>query len=292
MKISPSCCSTRSSFFLPLLVALLGVALTHALPVSAEGRRPLQPEDAALLRTVGDPQISPDGLFVVYTVGTMDLAKDKRATNLWLARWDGSENRALTNGEQKQTHPRWSPDGKTLAFLSSRNDEREDDQVWLLPLAGGEAERVTEIKGGVEDFAWSPDSKRLALVVQDPDPRDPEAHTKDKKTVPPLVIDRFQFKQDMEGYLTERYRHVRLLDLGSRKVENLTGGKHDDVLPSWSPDGREVAFITKRGADPDRTENWDVYVIAVQAGASERQLTTSPENDGIPEAACAPRMES
>ena len=265
------------------------VATSTATPIAhADEPRPLQPEDIALLRTVGDPQLSPDGASVAYTVGTTDLAKDKRASNLWLARWDGSENRALTFGENQQAHPRWSPDGKTLAFLSSRADEHEDDQVWLLPLAGGEAERVTEIKGGVEDFAWSPDSKRLVLVVQDPDPRDPAGHEKDKKTVPPLVIDRYQFKQDKEGYLTERYRHLRLLDLGTRKVENLTAGKHDDVLPSWSPDGREIAFVTKRGEDPDRTENWDVYVVAAQTGAKERQLTTSPENDGIPEAECAP----
>ena len=259
---------------------------------AADAPRPLQPEDIALIRVVGDPQLSPDGAAVAYTVGTMDLAKDKRASNLWLARWDGSENRALTTGENQQTHPRWSPDGKTLAFLSSRTDEHEEDQVWLLPVAGGEAERVTEIKGGVEDFAWSADSKRLVLVVQDPDPRDPAGHEKDKKTVPPLVIDRFQFKQDKEGYLTDRYRHLRLLDLGTRKVENLTEGKHDDVLPSWSPDGQEIAFVTKRGADPDRTENWDVYVIAAQTGAKERQLTTSPENDGIPEAECAPAWSS
>ncbi len=270
------------------ILAVLLVALAPARPAFADGPRPLQPEDIALLHTVGDPQISPDGTAVVYTVATMDLAKDKRATNLWLARWDGSENRALTSGENKQTHPRWSPDGKTLAFLSSRTDEHEDDQVWLLPVGGGEAERVTEIKGGVEDFAWSPDSKRLALVVQDPDPRDPEGHEKDKKTVPPIVIDRFQFKQDMEGYLTDRYRHLHLLDLGTRKVENLTEGKHDDVLPAWSPDGQEIAFVTKRGDDPDRTENWDVYVIAAQPGAKERQLTTAPESDGVPDAESAP----
>ena len=106
--------------------------------------------------------------------------------------------------------------------------------------------------------------------------------------MPPIVIDRFQFKQDIEGYLTDRYRHLRLLDLGTRKVENLTDGKHDDVLPAWSPDGKEIAFVTKRGADPDRTENWDVYVIAAQIGAKERQLTTSPESDGIPDAESAP----
>ena len=268
--------------------AVLLVWLAPVRPASADGPRPLQPEDVTLLRTVGDPQISPDGALVAYTVGTMDLAKDKRASNLWLARWDGSENRALTSGENKQTHPRWSPDGKMLAFLSSRTDEHEDDQLWLLPIAGGEAERVTEIKGGVEDFAWAPDSKCLVLVVHDPDPRDPEGHEKDKKTVPPIVIDRFQFKQDMEGYLTDRYRHLRLLDLGTRKVENLTEGRHDDVLPAWSPDGREIAFVTKRGADPDRTENWDVYVIDAQSGAKERPLTTSPENDGIPDAESAP----
>ena len=287
-KISPHVRLHRPKAGLPSFLVGLIVALASAATASADGPRPLQPEDIALLRTVGDPQVSPDGGSVVYTVGTMDLAKDKRAINLWLAKWDGSENRALTSGDNKQTHPRWSPDGKTLAFLSSRTDEHEDDQVWLLPIDGGEAERVTEIKGGVEDFAWSPDARRLVLVVHDPDPRDPDGHEKDKKTVPPIVIDRFQFKQDMEGYLTDRYRHLRLLDLGTRKVENLTDGKHDDVLPAWSPDGQEIAFVTKRGPDPDRTENWDVYVIAAQAGASERQLTTSPENDGIPESESAP----
>ena len=280
------CTSTHR--FLRAVAILVAASPVASTARAADAPRSLQPEDIASLRTVGDPQLSPDGTLVAYTVGTMDLAKDKGASNIWLARWDGSENRALTFGVNKQNHSRWSPDGKTLAFLSSRTDEREDDQVWLLPLAGGEAERVTEIKGGVEDFAWSPDSKRLVLVVQDPDPRDPEGHEKDKKTVPPLVIDRFQFKQDKEGYLTERYRHLRLLDPGSRKVENLTEGKHDDVLPSWSPDGQEIAFVTKRGPDPDRTENWGVYVIAAQTGASERRLTISPENDGVPEAACAP----
>ena len=275
---------------LPMLLlaaALLG-CLAPSRSALADGPRPLQPEDIGLLRIVGDPQISLDGSAVAYTVTTTDLAKDKRATNLWLVRWDGSENRALTTGDNKQAHPRWSPDGKTLAFLSGRSDEHEEDQLWLLPIGGGEAERFTEIKGGVEDFAWSPDSKRLVLVVHDPDPRDPDGHEKDKKTVPPIVIDRYQFKQDMEGYLTDRYRHLRLLDLGTRKIENLTDGKHDDVLPSWSPDGQEIAFVTKRGADPDRSENWDVYVIAAQIGAKERQLTTSPENDGNPDAECAP----
>ena len=124
--------------------------------LGAEPARLLKPEDFAGLRNVDEPNISRDGLTIAYTVGTVDLKKDKQIQNLWLAKWDGSENRALTFGENKQSHPRWSPDGKWLAFLSGRVDENENDQVWLLNAAGGEAEQLTTEKGSVEDFAWAP----------------------------------------------------------------------------------------------------------------------------------------
>jgi dipeptidyl aminopeptidase/acylaminoacyl peptidase len=252
-------------------------------PTSPPSPRALQPEDFAALREVSDPNISPDGNFVVYVVKAADMEKDKRPGNLWLAKWDGSENRALTFGTKGQSHPRWSPDGKWIAFISDREDENETDQLWILSSAGGEAEKFTDLKGGVEDFAWSPDAKRIALVVRDPDPREPEKKEKEKKTVPPIVIDRLFFKKDIDGYLTQRYSHLRLLDLATRKIEPLTAGAHDDVLPAWSPDGKEIAFVTKRGDDPDRTGNWDVYVIGAQPGAKERQLTTSPEADPSPD---------
>lgn len=245
-------------------------------------RRNLKPEDFALLRDVDEPNISPDGAFIAYVVKTADAAKDKLPGNLWLAKWDGSENRALTFGNKGASHPRWSPDGKWIAFLSGREDENEIDQLWILSLGGGEAEKVTGLKGNVDDFAWAPDSKRIVLVVRDPDPREPEKREKEKKTVPPIVIDRFQFKQDIDGYLTNRYSHLQLLDLTSRKLTPLTSGKHDEVLPAWSPDGNEIAFVTKRADDPDRSENWDVWVVGAQPGAKERQLTTSPESDAEP----------
>lgn len=269
-----------------LLLGIIAFAVNAG--VAADPPRLIKAEDFAALRDVDEPNISPDGSSVVYVVKTADMDKDKLVGNLWLAKWDGSENRALTFGNKGQSHPRWSPDGKWIAFLSGREDENEVDQLWMLSASGGEAEKFTDFKGGVEDFAWSPDSKRIALVVHDPDPREPEKKEKEKKTVPPLVIDRFYFKHDINGYLTERYSHLYLLDMASRKTESLTSGRHDDVLPAWSPTGNEIAFVTKRGDEPDRTENWDVYVIAAQPGTKERQLTTSPEADPDPEWKSAP----
>jgi dipeptidyl aminopeptidase/acylaminoacyl peptidase len=261
------------------------VALIFVLQTSlgASPPRALKPEDFAAIRDVDDPRLSPDGKSVVYVLGTIDLAKDKKPKNLWIAKRDGSENRALTFGETEQTHPRWSPDGKWIAFLSGRNDDNENDELWILPIAGGEAEQLTKEKGSVDDFAWAPDSQRLVLVVHDPDPRDPQAKEKEKKTVPPIVIDRYQFKKDIDGYLTNRWSHLEIFDLATRKLDVLTSGAHDDLLPAWSPDGNQVAFVSKRGEDADRTENWDVYLIDAKAGAKERQLTTSPEADCHPD---------
>ena len=259
-----------------------------SLASGAEKKRVLKPEDFASIREVDEPNLSPDGRSVVYVVGTVDLKKDKQPRNLWLAKWDGSENRALTFGETQQTHPRWSPDGKWIAFLSDRQDENENDQLWILSSAGGEAEQLTKEKGSVDDFVWAPDSKHIVLVVHDPDPRDPEAKEKEKKTVPPIVIDRFQFKEDISGYLTNRWSHLKLLDLASRKIGVLTSGSHDEILPAWSPDGKQIAFVSKRGDEPDRTENWDLYLIEPKPGAKERQLTTTPEADAHPDWESAP----
>jgi dipeptidyl aminopeptidase/acylaminoacyl peptidase len=263
-----------------LLIGLM--CLIASTLLGADPQRSLKPEDFAQLRDVDEPNISPDGNLIAYVVKTADMEKDKLPGNLWLAKWDGSENRALTFGNKGASHPRWSPDGKWIAFLSGHEDEDETDQLLILPIGGGEAEKLTNLKGNVDDFAWSPDSKRVVLVVHDPDAREPEKKKKEKKTVPPIVIDRFQFKQDIDGYLTNRYSHLQLLDLTNRKLQSLTSGKHDDVLPAWSPDGNEIAFVTKRGDDPDRSENWDVWIIGAQSGANERQLTTSREADGEP----------
>ncbi len=247
--------------------------------------RPFTLDDLARMRSVSDPDISPDGARVAYTVRTTDFKEDKRESHIWMTSWDGKETVRLTAGKESETTPRWSPDGRFMAFVSNRGDENEVSQLWILPRAGGEAEKITELKGGVEDFDWSPDGKRLVLVVSDPDPEAAveKEGSKKPRTKKPIVIDRFQFKLDGYGYLVDRHKHLYLLDRDSRKVEPLTTGNYDELLPSWSPDGKAIAFVSKRGPDPDRTDNWDVFAIEPRIGAAARQLTTFAGADNDPE---------
>ena len=142
-----------------------------------------------------------------------------------MTRWDGQETVRLTTSKDSESTPRWSPDGKFLAFLSSRDDDNDASQVWLLPRAGGEAEKVTEEKGGVEDFDWSPDGRKLVLVVSDPDPdtQADEEKSGKKKSKKPIVIDRYQFKSDGDGYLDEASQSP--LDPG-RRDSQVRGADH------------------------------------------------------------------
>lgn len=238
-------------------------------------RRMVTLDDLGALREVSEPQISPDGAWVVYTVGMNDFKEDKQTSDLWMTRWDGSQSVRLTSTKEGEHRPGWSPDGQYLSFLSSRGVEGEADQLWLMNRLGGEAEKITDFKGAVTDYGWAPDSRRLVLVVEDPDPESAEGKDKaEKKTPKPIVIDRYQFKEDKTGYLRERRRHLYLFELSSRKAEILTPGSYDESFPVWSPAGSAIAFVSKRGEDFDRDDNYDVYVIDPKAGAVARQLTT------------------
>ena len=272
------------------LAPALAVAFLAPEAASAQtSRRPFTFDDLAKVHAVSDPQRSPDGKWVAYTVATSDVEKDKRDSDIWMVSWDGSDQVQLTSSKDKESSPRWSPDGKYLAFLASRGDEDEKKkgaQVWLLNRSGGEALQLTDIKGGVDDYAWSPDGKRLVLVVNDPNPDDdPEKKEGWKrKTAPPIVIDRYAFKQDDAGYLGNLREHLYIVDVQTKKADALTSGAYNERQPAWSPDGTRIAFVSERGADPDRTHNPDIWVINATPGASPMQLTTFPGPDEGPPA--------
>jgi dipeptidyl aminopeptidase/acylaminoacyl peptidase len=272
---------------LAMLAVQITVLYLCASPAAAQpAKRSITLDDLFKLRSVSDPQVSPDGKWVAYAVGTVDTEKDRRDADLWMVSWDGSQQIRLTSmADSSESMPRWSPDGRFLSFLAARGDEEEKkkgSQVWLLNRAGGEAQKLTDIKGGVADYAWSPDGKRLVLAVNDFDPNS-EPEKKEgwkRKTKPPIVIDRYHFKQDREGYLGSLHMHLSLFDVEARKMEVLTSGRYDERNPSWSPDGKSIAFVSNRAPDPDRNVDTNLFVIEAKAGAEPRQLTTYTGRDG------------
>ena len=247
-------------------------------PTAAPVPRPLRPADLYRLPSISDPQPSPDGKWVSYTMTTIDSLKDSRNSDIWMISMDGTQDIQLTSSPDGESRARWSPDGHYLSFLSSRQ-ESKGSQVWLMDRRGGEGKRLTEIKGGVDDYAWSPDSRQLLLTLTDPDPED----TGKIKTTKPYVIDRYQYKQDVEGYRYKKvHTHLYIFDIATKKLDTLTKGSFDEGSAVWSPDGLAIAFVSNRTDDPDKNENSDIYVIAAKPGATMRQLTDWKGSDNSP----------
>ena len=263
----------------------LSALLVH--DVALAQKRPLRVDDVYHLKEVRDPQRSPDGKWVAYVVSRAIKDTDKNDTDIWMASWDGTQEIQLTSSADGESRPRWSPDNKYLSFVSSRQGAKYG-QLWLMNRAGGEAIKVSDVKGGIADYQWAPDSKRIVFVVNEPDPRDPKEDEKTegdkKKTPPPIVIDRYQFKQDVDGYLRNARTHLYLFDVAAKKAEAITTGtRFDESAPAWSPDSTKIAFVSKRGdGDLDRHDNTDIWVIDAKAGAQPTPITTTPIADEGP----------
>jgi dipeptidyl aminopeptidase/acylaminoacyl peptidase len=252
--------------FSPALLIVLAAGPLAATP------RPLSIGDLALLADVAEPAFSPDGEYLTYTVTTTNVAEDLQQSDLWRVRWDGSDRRALTHTvKESEWQAQWSADGKWIAFLSDRGGEDAKTQVWIMPAFGGEPRKLTSFPDGVAEYALAPDGTRLAVIAGDPERPEGEAAPKNP---PPIVSSRYQFKEDGTGYLGTRRKHLHLFDIATSKATLLTPGDHQEGAPSWSPDGKRIAYVTKRGPDPDRHLNFDIYVIEAREGAAERQLTT------------------
>jgi dipeptidyl aminopeptidase/acylaminoacyl peptidase len=265
-------------------------AVRHERPETGPPRN-LTIDDFFALKEVSDPQLSPEGQWVAYVVHTANLKEDKNERQIWMVAAAGGEAIPLTAKSVNSSRPRWSPDGKYLAFLSSRG-ENAKTQVWTLDRRGGEAQQWTETIQGVESFDWSPTGHKLVLVLRDPSPEDLAAAAKLKegeKPAPPKprpwVIDRQQFKRDTVGYLDRRRSHLFVFDVATHKTAQETSGDYDDSEPAWSPDERFLAFTSNRSENPDGNFNTDIWVVASDnpdKGQAPVQVTKNPGADHSP----------
>ncbi len=269
----------------PFRAPLAFAALAPLIALGAE-QRFMTVDDIGNMAGVRSPQISPDGEWIAYTVTRVDRAKDSNITQVWMVSWDGSKQMQLTQGAKSSSSPLWSPDGRHITFVRSGAGEKEDeetDQVWLMDRRGGEARQLTALTAKLSEYAWSPDSRRLALVLREEEPKPGDADQKGEKRPTPLVIDRYQFKSDEEGYhyRTEQPR-IFLYDIDAQALTALTGEKKfEESSPTWSPDGKRIAFVSNRDEDWDRTEYGDIWVAEAWTGAPARKLTEFPgSNEG------------
>lgn len=267
---------------IPILALLAGPPAAAA-PELASDR--FGPADLLRLAAVAEPAFAPDGASVAYSVTATNVQEDKQQSDLWRVAYDGTDRLQLTDTPKAdEWAPAWSPDGRWLAFLSDRGGEEAGTQVWALSALGGEARQLTRLSGGVREFHWSPDSARLAVIAQD---ADRPAGAPKPRNPPPIVTERFLFKQDVTGYLDARRSHLYVVDVAGGKTIQLTQGDHDERSPAWSPDGQRIAYVTRRGDDADLYAKIGVYLIEPREGASERPLAMldglgSESTDGLP----------
>jgi dipeptidyl aminopeptidase/acylaminoacyl peptidase len=249
------------------IVFLTTLLLAHAASAK-DVRRSMTINDLSSIRDVSGPSISPDGKTVVYAVSEQNLKRDAANSDIWSVSFQGGEPKALTKTDDKsEWAPKYSPDGKTIAFLSDNTKEGET-QIFLMKSRGGNARQISKIDGGVQEFNWAPDSDQIVLTAFVGG-----AKPNDAGTVPPIVIDRFQFKEDWNDYLTTNRLHMFILDVDKKNAKQITNGEKDHWLPAWSPDGKWIAFVSKDNGDVDRNMDSDVFIMEPQIDAQTRRLS-------------------
>jgi dipeptidyl aminopeptidase/acylaminoacyl peptidase len=230
-------------------------------------KNPITPNDLFAFTLVGDAQISPDGTRIAYVVKCLDKEKNEYVSNIFL--WENGESRQYTAGDKDST-PRWSPDGRWLAFLSGRD---EKTQIFLMPTGGGEALRLTEQKLGAGTPVWSPDSASIAFVGAVLLGEEPEDEKDKEKPAKTHIFERAVYKANGRGLIDDRRSHIFVIDTASKEMRQLTDGDYNDGGPAWSPDGLNIAFHADRSADWDLRAKSDIWIASQESGTTPRRLT-------------------
>jgi dipeptidyl aminopeptidase/acylaminoacyl peptidase len=266
---------------LSMLLILSAVAIAPA-----AGDKKMTIEHALAIKNAGAPQWSPDGKKLLFTINEWDKKENRRVSHIYLISAQGGSPTRLTNGQRGESSPQWSPDGARIAFLATRDapqsggqqdQEARGNQVWVISVSGGEAEKITEEENGVSQFRWSPDGKSMALITRDSPKDKAERDKRRRERFDAIVVD--------SDYT---YSHLWTLNLDTKAKKRLTEGAYSVTDPQWSPDGKWIAYIRNNSAnqassftDIAANRNTDVYMVAAGGGAP-RQMTATPGIESQP----------
>ena len=210
---------------------------------------------------------------IAYSVSSVDEKKDRYRNDIWLLDVNKNKDKILIKGSPWVGKTKFSPNDSLLGYLApGRGQYSEYQQLWTINTNDRTKRQLTKLKANINDFEWSPDGTQMILVA---DSISVDKKTKSSvQTQKPIVIDRYYFKEDGKEFLGDERQHLHLLDIKSRTTKQLTKGTSNEILPSWSPDSKKIAYVTKTG-EMDRTNNYDVYVLEIDSTNNPIQLTTN-----------------
>lgn len=272
-------------------IALLLVLICSNLLLGQEAKRLFTFEEMMKVKRLSDPQFSPDGKWVAYTISTYSVEKNSRQANIWLAPSGGGPSLQLTRGASDE-HPRWAPDSSRLAFISSRSGS---SQIWVIPVGGGEAQLVATAGLETASVIWSPDGKKLAFVagvypdcktLQCNQEKDAERNLNPVKA---RMLDQLLFRH-WKSWKDGKRSHLFVVPVEGGTPRDLTPGDYDAPPFSlggpegyaFSPDGKEICFV--RNTDPDEatSTNGDLFIVPASGPGEAKRITTNPAADDGP----------
>ena len=267
-------------FFLPVLVFMSSATYAQDL---------FKSDDIYAIKSVSLSDVSHDGSSLIFITGQADKKEDNFNNTLYFLDLESGKKEVLLQSQGDRglsfSSVKFSGDSKSIYFLSSgfKASGKNKTQVWSLNLSNRIKKRLTNYEGNISDYDISKDGSSIAFIGSK------KSKDQDKtKTPSPIVIDRYQFKRDYEGFLGNDRDHLFVFNTKSRKTIQITSGQRDHSYPSISPDGKSIAYVTKEG-DFDRHNNWDIFIKNIEGSGDVKQLTFHDGPDSSPDAGSRPQ---